>query len=247
MPPMRVLFIALFTPFALPAAAQPIDHAKEYDACLALAETRPASAFDSALSWAGLGGGDAAQHCAGVALIRMGKPDHGAQRLETLATASTSAGARLRAALLGQAAQGWMLAGELERAEGALNAAIRLDALDSALFADRSQIRGLRKDYDGALRDADTAIRMGGRGAEAHLFRAAALRGLNRCAEALEASGQADALAPGLPDVALERGYCLRDLGRRAEAQAAFLAAAQATDETVAEPARFALQALEGG
>ena len=233
----------LLAPFA--AAADSIDHAKEYDACLALAETRPESAFDSALAWAGLGGGDAAQHCAGVALIRMGKPDHGAQRLETLAKTSRSTGAQLRAAVLGQSAQGWMLAGQLERAEGALDAAIQIDALDATLYADRAQIRGLRKDYAGALRDADTAIRMGGE--EAHLFRAAALRGLSRCEEALDAAAIAGRLAPGLPDIALERGYCLRELGRIDEARTAFLAAAQAQDDQVAEPARFALQALSGG
>ena len=192
-----------------------------------------------------MGGGDAAQHCAGVALIRMGKPDHGAQRLQTLAQTSSSAPPALRADLLAQAAQGWLLADLPDRAEAAIDAAVEIAPLTPAFFADRAQIRGVLGDFDGALADADSALRLGDPTPDPLLFKAAALRRLDRCAEALAAADQAYTLAPGLPDIALERGYCLARLGRREAARAAFIAASQNGGELgVGEAARLALEQL---
>jgi len=65
--PLLIITAILFV--AGPVTAQEIDHAERYEDCMAEAKTAPHRAFEMALSWRGLGGGDAAEHCAGAALI----------------------------------------------------------------------------------------------------------------------------------------------------------------------------------
>ena len=61
--------IALVTFAAAPGTApgQVIDHAYQYQACMTLAREAPQEAFETALTWRGLGGGDAKLLGAGAA------------------------------------------------------------------------------------------------------------------------------------------------------------------------------------
>ena len=63
---VAVLF-SLFLVFPAAGHAQELNHAREYARCMGLAPSDPNDAFEMATAWKGLGGGDAAEHCAASA------------------------------------------------------------------------------------------------------------------------------------------------------------------------------------
>ncbi len=67
------------------AAAAEIDHAREYGACMTLVQRDAEEAFESALAWRDMGGGDAASHCVAAALLGLKQYAEAARRFETLA------------------------------------------------------------------------------------------------------------------------------------------------------------------
>jgi regulator of sirC expression with transglutaminase-like and TPR domain len=203
--------IALVTFAAAPGTApgQVIDHAYQYQACMTLAREAPQEAFETALTWRGLGGGDAAEHCVAVALIGLGQHTKAAARLEALAR-KTKQGAAIKAGLLAHAAQAWILAGRAMRAESVLTAALKLTPSDSALMVDRAQARAGYRDYAGAVEDLSRAIELGGGAADAFVFRASAYRHLDRLELALADIEKALAFRPTHPEGLLERGILRR-------------------------------------
>ena len=75
-----------FCAFAIAVAeAEELNHPREYARCMGLAPSDPNEAFEIATAWKNLGGGDAAEHCAAVALLHSGQPQFAARRLELLA------------------------------------------------------------------------------------------------------------------------------------------------------------------
>lgn len=200
---------------ALPGTApgKVIDHAYQYKACMTLAREAPQEAFGTALTWRGLGGGDAAEHCVAVALIGLGQHSEAAARLEALA-GKTKRGAGIKAGLLAHAAQAWILAGRAMRAESVLTAALKLTPSDSALMVDRAQARAGYRDYAGAVEDLSRAIEVdggtGGGMGDALVFRASAYRHLDRLELALADIEKALAFQPTHPEGLLERGILRR-------------------------------------
>lgn len=196
-----------------PVGAQEIDHAERYRACMAMTNNAPQQAFEEALAWRGLGGGDAAEHCAAVALIGLGQHTEAAGRLERLAEKARQ-NAAVKAGLLAHAAQAWILADNNARAEAVLTAALILTPGDSALLVDRAQARAGQKDYNGAIEDLNKAINSEHRPADApvdaYVFRAAAYRLLDKLELALADVEKALALQPYHPDGLLERGILRR-------------------------------------
>ena len=213
-PPALARLFCAAIPVAIIAApgtapGKVIDHAYQYKACMALAKKAPQEAFETALTWRGLGGGDAAEHCVAVALIGLGQHTKAAGRLEALA-GKAKQGAIIKAGLLAHAAQAWILAGRAMRAESVLTVALKLTPSDSALMVDRAQARAGYKDYAGAVEDLSKAIQLGGGAADAFVFRASAYRRLDRLELALADIEKALALEPTHPDGLLERGILRR-------------------------------------
>lgn len=199
------------SPGAVPAAPSPetegprLTEGPDYDACLARLRTDPEGAVARASRWEEEGGGEAARHCLALGLLALGEPERAAPRLERLA-AGSGAPAAIRAAVYAQAAQAWMLAGDVNRAYGASTLALSLSPEDAALLVDRAVAAGMLGRYGEALQDLDHAIRRDGGRADAWVFRAAALRQLDRAAEALTAVQTALKLDPDNPEGLLERG-----------------------------------------
>lgn len=192
---------------------------------MALTERNPVEAFESALAWADHGGGEAAQHCAAVALLRQGKAEPAAHRMEQIARESRGTDALVRAGLLAQAAQAWIVAGQLSRAESALTTALGLTPQDAQLLLDRGAVRGQLGRYGDAIVDLNAAIQGNPDAADAFVLRASALRQLNRLREAMTDAEQALRLDSGNPDAYLERGQ-IRRLANDAEgARADFMQA----------------------
>lgn len=192
-----------------PLAAAEIDHAVQYQACIALAKSEPEQAFESALAWRDLGGGEAAEHCVAVALIGLNQFADGAARLENLAR-RTKREAGIRAGLLGQAAQAWLLNENPTRAEGSLTAALKLVPDQPELLIDRAQARAALNDFAGALEDLDRSITIHGGSADAFAFRAAAHRLLDQGEAAMADAEAALSLELNHPEALLERGILRR-------------------------------------
>ena len=190
-------------------AAKEINHPYQYQACMVLAKKSPNEAFDTAISWRDLGGGDAAEHCAAAALIGLGQYVEAAGRLEALAEKAKQ-DKSVKAGLLAHAAQARLLAGQAFRAEAVLTAALKLTPGDSALLVDRAQARAERKNYRGAIRDLDRAIESEARRPDAYAFRAAAHRYLDNLELALADVEKALALQPSHAEALLERGILRR-------------------------------------
>jgi len=201
-------FISLVLPWN-PTEAREIDHAHQYKACMALAKKSPEEAFETALTWRDLGGGDAAEHCVAAALIGLGQYTDAAGRMETLA-GKAKQNSSVKAGLLAHAAQAWLLADQAARAEAVLMAALKLTPEDSALFVDRAQARAALKDFKGALEDLNHAIAREDRRADAYVFRAATYRFLDKPELALADVERALALAPTHAEGLLERGILRR-------------------------------------
>jgi tetratricopeptide (TPR) repeat protein len=185
-----------------------IDHARQYGECMALAERNPEQGFEAALGWRGLGGGDAADHCTAAALLGLKLYIEAANRFEALAQRTKAAA--VKAGLLGQAAQAWLLAGRPERADDVLTAALKLAPDDGDLLVDRSMARATMRRYGEAVADLDRAIRLAPRRADAHAFRASAHRFLDRLDLAEADVARALALDPRHPEALLERGILAR-------------------------------------
>src|SRR5437764_1504636 len=127
--------------------------AATYDRCMKLARDNPAAARELAESWRGRGGAHPAEHCQAVALIGLKQYKPAAARLEKLAEAMVSAPAPLRAGVLGQAGQAWLLAGDPGRAYTDAGAALVLHPDDPDLLLDRAEAAGSAGWIDQPLAD----------------------------------------------------------------------------------------------
>jgi hypothetical protein len=131
---------------ALPAPAEtalpqaPAD--PRYTDCLAAIARSPKDAFDIAASWRFGGGGLPASHCATLAMVAMGQYDYAARQLETLAIKlgrdDDLNDPRNVAAVLGQAGNAWLLAGEPKRALDAFTDALAATPDDPDILVDRA-------------------------------------------------------------------------------------------------------------
>mgnify|MGYP000112016917 CR=1 FL=1 len=215
---MRILVVsALLASGLLPAGIPAKVHGaagdaivpESYESCMAEAKTSPEQAFEKATAWAGLNGGDAARHCAAVALIGLGHQDEAARRLQALAQ-EIYAEAAVKAAILGQAGQAWLLAGDAAAAENVLSAAINLDPRNADLYVDRAQALDARGDVGGAVRDLTQALSLDDNLVDARVFRASAYRQLDRLDDAARDIVEALKRDPKNIEGLLERGILRR-------------------------------------
>ena len=183
-----------------------IDHSAEYDTCMVLAGRAPSDALASARSWEEVGGGNAARHCAAIALFNQRDYSEAAMRLDALAMEVGTVDRPLTAGLYDQAGRAWLLAGKPGAALAALGQAIALAPGDAELYIARSYAHAARRNYRSALDDLHQAEALAPGLAEIHLLKAAALRFQGDATNALAEAERAVATAPGNPDVFLERG-----------------------------------------
>lgn len=192
---------------ALPTPPEPprLVAAPQYERCLQMVEDDPEGARGFADSWAMEGGGEAAAHCAALALLTLGQAERAAEALERIATRS-QAGIAARAAVFGQAGGAWIAAGRPERAHAALSLALALVPADAGLLTERAMASLALDRLEEALADADRAVAADASRTEAWVIRAAALRRLERTAPAAESVAQALRLEPENVEALLERG-----------------------------------------
>ncbi|MBI4183496.1 MAG: tetratricopeptide repeat protein [Proteobacteria bacterium] len=242
------LALALVLPWAAAGASPEKPAPERYRECVALARSDPEKGFEAAIAWRDAFGGDPARHCVAVALIGLGKFAEAARRLEALAEEMRTP-PEPRAEALGQAAQAWMLAGDHERANAVLGAALELvpaGPLAAGLLTDRGVVLASARNYWEAIDDFSRAIDIAPGEADVYVFRAAAYRYVDSPELAMDDLERALALAPDHPQALLERGI-LRRMGNDIKgARADWLKViTQAPDSQTAEIARANIERLE--
>ena len=231
---LLIIPAAAFGADKLPPAVQVIPDpdlkrpALTYDYCLDLARTKPEQAIEFAGRWVALGGDEPAKHCQAVALIGLKSFGEAATRLETLANDSKSAG-DVRAGMLAQAAQAWMLEGEPNRAYKAQTSALELatagSRIQADLYVDRAMTLAEGEKYNEAIEDLDAALKIAPKNSDALAFRASAHRRLNELDAALADADSAVAADQKNANAFLERGAIYQLKGRTADARQDWIAA----------------------
>jgi tetratricopeptide (TPR) repeat protein len=189
---------------AAPRAAE--SDAATYDRCMNLAKTDPGAARDLAEHWQTRGGAHPADHCYAIALVGLKQYKEGATRLEALAQAMGHAPDSLRADVLDQASQAWLLAGDAARAYAADTAALNISPNDPDILVDRAEAAGSEGWYDKAVADLDRVLKADPNRVDALVYRASANRELNKLDAALADINRAVGLAPNTVSALLERG-----------------------------------------
>ncbi len=176
-PIFQILTFSIWSVALLISAVQAgeISHAARYRSCMAMTAKNPAAAFSDAIQWRDLGGGEGADHCTAVALIGLHQYREAATRLEEMALKSKRA-PTMKASILSQASQAWLLGGDIKRAEAVTTSAITLAPNDAELHIDRAAARALLKDYQRALEDLNISLKIGPGNADALVFRATTKR-----------------------------------------------------------------------
>lgn len=217
----------------------------DYGACMSMVQAQPQSAFEQAEIWAAQGGEQAAQHCAAVALIALGRFVEAAQRLERIAAEMPANVIEPRARIYGQAGQAWLMTGEGSKAVRAYSAALTLTPADIELMIDRSLARATEGQYWEAVDDLNRAHDLAPGRADILVLRASAYRTLEATDLAADDLTRALALDPGNPDGLLERGILRRLDGDLAGARADWTRVLEtAGDSPAAQAARNNLDNL---
>ncbi len=227
------------------SVAAPPSGQSQYEACLAQTRTAPQQAFETALEWESSGGDGPAQHCRALALVALKQYGEAAMQLQGLANETSSGPAAVRANLLDQAANAWILADQPQNAVSVLDAALKLSPDSAELFVDRARASAMGKNWAPAIHDLSTALSLDPEREEAYVFRASALRQSGQPKRALEDIDTALALNGRDPDALLERGAIHLALGDKAAARQAWLRASEvAPDSAAAKAAQKNLQSL---
>jgi regulator of sirC expression with transglutaminase-like and TPR domain len=248
--PARYLLLplAFVAGAALAVAAEdnPFGSGDPYQACVAAVNVKADDAFEKALAWRDHGGGLPAEHCAALALLSLDEPGEAASRLNALAQRKDAGTAAERSALLAQSGNAWLLANQVENAEAALSAALKLTPRDAELWTDRARARAARQDWANAETDLNTALTYNKTRPEIYVLRASA-----RAAQSNKAGYKADidaalALDPTFPDALVERGAMKMEAGDNAGARADFVQVlVRAPDSAAADTVRKRIEALE--
>jgi tetratricopeptide (TPR) repeat protein len=221
-------------------------NAQEYTACMTLAQREPDQALGSAESWEQRGGGDAARHCAAVALLGMGHYADAAQRLEALGENMSAGEPQLAAQVLAQAGIAWQGAEQYERAVAAETAALKLAPQDVGILIDRSANQFFLGKCWEAIDDLNAASELVPDRADILVFRASAYRCVEAYDLAREDVERALQLKPGDAEALLERGTIRHLSGDSEGARADWLKVAEdAAGTPTADAAQMNLERLD--
>lgn len=231
------------TPAETPDPAS--DRERRYAACMDLVRSKPERAWDEAEQWLGLDGAEQARHCGAAALMALGRYRDAAVRFESLAQEAKTE-PHVKAGLLDQAGQAWLMAGDGQRAAANLRSAVKLEDRDADLWVDLGQALADTRDYAGAVTALDSALRLHPLHPDALVLRATALRYLERMDEARSMLEMALDFYPSNVDALLERGIVRRLAGDSVGARADWLWVVNLEPDSVAaEAARANLARMD--
>jgi tetratricopeptide (TPR) repeat protein len=222
---------------------------RTYQACLALARTNPEKSIELAGKWVGLGGGEPARHCQALSLVGLKEYGEGATRLEEIAVASQQE-ATVRASMLAQAGQAWLMQGDPTRAYAAQTLALKIVPQGSKqhmeILIDRAGTLADAGKYKEVIVDVDKALNIDPSNATGWAFRAAAHRYLGDEDEALQDAENAVKVGPTNQAALLERGNLYRMKKRLADARKDWLKILEIDPDTAAaDSARLNIEHMD--
>ncbi len=219
-----------------------------YEVCLMTAKNEPEKGFEMAGKWLTLGGGPPAKHCEAIALIGMKEYTEAATRLEALAGMNEDES--VRAGVLSQAGQAWLLHGDLTRALAAQTSA--LDAMPvknrqhAYILVDRAATYADAGKYADAVRDLDASLAIDPQNPDALAFRASARRHMDEVDMALVDAEQSIAIDPQNIIGLLERGIIYKLKNRNDAARQDWLRIIQiAPDSEAGKAARTNIERMD--
>jgi tetratricopeptide (TPR) repeat protein len=235
------------SPLPIPPVPPRIAQGDDYERCLAMLPSDPEGAQEMAETWQTAGGGDGADHCLALARIELGDPAEGGMLLERLG-ASSHGTASARAAIYGQAAQAWLMAGDPAHAFAAGTQALMLSPDDPDLLIDRAIAGGAVERWQDAADDLSHALGLDPKRADALVLRGAAWRHLGHLDLARDDIDRALGIDPENAEALLERGILRQRSDDTAGARADWeKAASLAPDSPTADLAQQNLALLEAG
>lgn len=125
----------------------------------------------AAQQWVSEGGGAEARHCLSVADLKAGFPKLAALRLEEIAQRKDAGDDYVRARLLSQAAQAWLVAEEPAYAEAALDQALALVPDSPELYLTAAKVYGAQRRWQDVINAVNTAEEDGFVSAETFVLR----------------------------------------------------------------------------
>lgn len=140
--------------------------------------------------------------------------------MEELAARTDHTRTALKAGLLGQAANAWLLSGRPQRAEKVLTDSLKLVPRDVEILLDRSIARALLGKYWDALDDLNEVLEQNPDREDALTFRASAWRHVDALDLAVKDIAAALKRRPDFPDGLLERGLIRKARGDKKGARA---------------------------
>ncbi len=235
--------------------------ARAYVSCVSLAKNNPDRAISVAQNWRDSGGGTPASHCLALALAANGDYTESAYELSRAAEilrnfgrtadASTSETRLAIADLLAQSGNAWLLANEALRAYDIFSQALSEISSTSLtageIYVDRARASYELMDFEGTMSDLERAQNIYSNRTDIMVYKASALRAMERFDEAQIAIANALALSPDDEAALLERGNVRFSLGifdgaREDWAQILMLY----PNSVAAEMARKNIEALDG-
>jgi regulator of sirC expression with transglutaminase-like and TPR domain len=217
-----------------------------YDSCLKVADRHPEDAYASAMEAKDDGGGIPAEHCAAVALVNLKQFAVAAKLLDDLARRPGVESNELRATLLGQAGNAWILAGQPELAQASFTAALALLPGEGQFLIDRARASAALQKWSAAESDLTAALAAEPGSAEALVLRAGARRAQNNLKGAVGDVTQALLLEPNNVEALVERGLIAMKQGNKGAARKDFAAVlAAAPDSDAAASARKAIEKID--
>ena len=233
---------------ALSPTPNPDNPSHTYEICLMTAKNEPDKGFEMAGKWLTLGGGAPAKHCEAIALIGMKEYTEAATRLEALADINEDES--VRAGVLSQAGQAWLLQGDLTRALAAQSSALAAMPVKNRqhayILVDRAATYADAGKYADAVRDLDASLAIDPKNPDALAFRASARRHLNEVDVALVDAEQSIALDPQNIIGLLERGIIYKLKNRNDAARQDWLRILQiAPDSEAGKAARTNIERMD--
>ncbi len=217
-----------------------------YEACLKKADRHPDQALEMAMNALVDGADPLAEHCAAVALVGLKQYGEAARRLDRLARKGSAGDAEMRAEIMDQAGNAWLLAGQPELATESFTAALALMSSEAIYFIDRARASAALRKWAAAESDLSSALASEPGSVEALVLRSSARRAQKNLQGARGDIIQALELEPENVEALAERGLIRAASGDKAGARLDFLKVLEkAPNGPAAASARKEIEKLE--
>lgn len=236
---MILVFLAAAASTPVISPAPIVSPAEErFKACIALVDSDPAKAADSASEWRVKGGGLPARHCLGLAFAAQRKWVSAMTAFEQAAQDAEGQRDARAAAFWVQAGNAALAAGELTRARSAFDSAIAKNILAGPELGeahlDRARVLAAQRDNKSARADIDAALKLVPEDPLAWLLSATLARRAGDLARAAADIAEAGKRSPDDASVALEAGNIAVMSGADEAARTAWEAAVRVAPDSEA-------------